>query len=362
MSTALAIAAGGGGDAITAAMLAAAIPDLGVVAIMSYSWDRFMIDPTPGPRTRDDFTGLVDRGGVAEIPHAAALRRGSSTLPPLAGCLDLPLLLLEAEGGAVGMAELILRAAMEFGADELVVVDVGGDIIAEGHETTLRSPLADSLALAAARRSGMPTRVLIAGPGLDGELSPAEVHARIDQLGGRQISELTPSDAAPFAGIWSWHPSEATALLAAAADGWRGVVETQRDALIEIGDDAARVYEVDAAALTQSSLAAPLMSTTSLDQGEQLLRDRRDGRSELDIERRRAAGERAEIRLPNSESLGIIDRYVDVARGRGVDAITVRRIAELVQAVDPSATQALRELLSEQRPARFRPPLYRVIG
>lgn len=42
-------------------------------------------------------------------------------------------LLLEAEDGAVGMAELIRRAAAEFGTDELVVVDVGGDIIAEGH-------------------------------------------------------------------------------------------------------------------------------------------------------------------------------------------------------------------------------------
>lgn len=360
MSTALAIAAGGGGDAITAAMLAAAIPDLRVAAIMSYSWDRFMIDPTPGPRTRGDFDGLIDRGGVAEISPAAALRIGFSTLPPLAGCLEVPLLLLEAEGGAVGMAEVMRCAAVEFGTDEVVVVDVGGDIVAEGHEATLRSPLADSLALAAAMRSGMPTRVLIAGPGLDGELSPDEVHARIDQLDGRRICELRPSDAAPFDGIWSWHPSEATALLAAAANGWRGVVETQREALIEIGGHAAQVYEVDAAALTRTSLAAPLISTTSLDHAEQLLRDRRGGRSELDIERRRAAGERAEVRFPGGESLSIIDRYVDAARDRGIDAITVRRIAELVQAVDPYATQALRALLSEHRPDCFRPPLYQV--
>ncbi|WP_067828604.1 DUF1152 domain-containing protein [Nocardia inohanensis] len=362
MSTALAIAAGGGGDAITAAMLAAAIPDLGVAAIMSYSWDRFMIDPTPGPRTRDAFSGLIDRGGVAEIPPTAALRRGSSTLPPLAGCLEMPLLLLGTEAGAGGMSELMRCAATEFGADELVVVDVGGDIIARGDEATLRSPLADSLALAAAMRSGMPTRVLIAGPGLDGELSPAEVYARIDQLDGHRICELRSSDAAPFDGVWSWHPSEATALLAAAAHGWRGVVETQRDALIEIGDGATWVYEVDAEALTRSSLAEPLMSTTSLDQAEQLLRDRRGGRSELDIERRRAAGERAEVRFPGGESLRIIDRHVDAARSRGVDAITVRRIAELVQAVDPYATQVLRALLSEHRPDCFRPPLYQVLS
>ncbi|MFE3059178.1 DUF1152 domain-containing protein [Nocardia sp. NPDC059239] len=55
MRTAIAIAAGGGGDAITAAMLAAAMAELGIAAIMSYSWDRFMIDPAPGPRERADF-------------------------------------------------------------------------------------------------------------------------------------------------------------------------------------------------------------------------------------------------------------------------------------------------------------------
>lgn len=123
--------------------------------------------------------------------------------------------------------------------------------------------------------------------------------------------------------------------------------------MIEIGDGATWVYEVDAEALARSSLAEPLMSTTSLDQAEQLLRERRGGRSELDIERRRAAGERAEVRFPGGESLRTIDRYVDAARDRGVDAITVRRIAELVRAVDPYATQVLRDLLSERRPDCF---------
>ncbi|MFE2999422.1 DUF1152 domain-containing protein [Nocardia sp. NPDC059246] len=90
MRTAIAIAAGGGGDAITAAMLAAAMPELGIAAIMSYSWDRFMIDPAPGPRERADFEGLIDRDGVAEIPETAALLRGTSPLPRLAGYISYP--------------------------------------------------------------------------------------------------------------------------------------------------------------------------------------------------------------------------------------------------------------------------------
>ncbi|MEU6564093.1 DUF1152 domain-containing protein [Nocardia nova] len=145
--TAIAIAAGGGGDAVTAAMLAPALPELGIRAVMSYSWDRFMIDPAPGPRTAGEFEGLIDRGGVMEIPVSASLRSGRSTLPRLAGYLNQPLLLLDPSGGASGMAETVTCAAKAFAAREVMVVDVGGDILAEGHEVSLRTPLADSLAL-----------------------------------------------------------------------------------------------------------------------------------------------------------------------------------------------------------------------
>ncbi|MGC4989914.1 DUF1152 domain-containing protein [Nocardia salmonicida] len=356
MRTAIAMAAGGGGDAVTAAMLARAMPDLGIAAIMSYLWDRFMLDPAPGPRVRTDFDGLGDRGGVAEVLQTAALRTGTSTLPRLAGCIARPLLLLKAVAGADGLADLMSRTVEAFDADELLVVDVGGDILAEGHETALRTPVADSLALAAAAQSGIATRVLVAGPGLDGELSPTEVSARLDNLQARQAGELTLRDAAPFVAVWSWHPSEANALLAAAASGWRGTVETQRAARVELTDASPRVYEVDAGTLVDSSLAASLVSTTSLEQAEQRLRERRGGRSELDIERSRAGSGRAEVRTPSMESLDVIDRYIELSVG--VDALTVRRVAEMVRAIDPPTTEALRQLLSRTRPRNFHPPLY----
>ncbi|WP_429455218.1 DUF1152 domain-containing protein [Nocardia sp. GP40] len=360
MHTAIAIAAGGGGDAVTASMLASAMPELGVGAVMSWSWDRFMIDPTPGPREGADSDGLIDHDGVAEIPQTAALRIGQSTLPRLAGCISQPLLLLEPTGGATGMAELISRAAAAFNAEELVVVDAGGDILGEGREASLRTPLADSLALAAAVQTGIATRVIVAGIGMDGELSAAEADGRLEKLRATQLIELMPRHAAPFESIWAWHPSEANALIAAAASGWRGTVECQRNAAVELTSGASAVYEVDARRLVDASLAASLMRTTSLDAAERLLRERRDGRSELDVERRRAAGGLAEVRMPNQETLEVIDRYATHARERGVGALTVRRVAELVSAIAPAATDVLRELLTEHRPTHFRPPLYEV--
>ncbi|MGW4770369.1 DUF1152 domain-containing protein [Nocardia sp. NPDC004278] len=357
--TTVAIAAGGGGDAVTAAMLADKMPALGVVAIMSYSWDRLIVDPTPGPRTRADFHGLIDHGGVFEVPPTAALHGdGKSTLPRLAGHVAQPLLLMDIEAGVNGLARQIRYAASAFDADEVVVIDTGGDILATGNEPGLRSPLADSVALAAAITSGLPTQVLVAGAGLDGELSRAELNGRLHALDAEIVGDLIARDAEGLASIWSWHPSEANALLAVAASGWRGSVETQRGVVIEVTDAATRVYRIAATALSESSLAALFTQTSSLEEIERLLRERR-GYSDIDIERERLEHRRRPQR-PTPDALDIIDDYVADAEARGVDALTVRRVIEMTHATDPSATEALRAQLAHCRSNNFKPPLYLV--
>ncbi|WP_280308287.1 DUF1152 domain-containing protein [Nocardia abscessus] len=356
---AVAIAAGGGGDAVTAAVLADMMPALRVAAIMSFSWDRLIIDPTPGPRSRGDFRGLIDRGGVSEVPSTATLRtEGESTLPRLSKHIEQPLLLMDVEAGANGLARQIRCAADAFDADELAVIDTGGDILATGTEPGLRSPLADSVALAAAISSGLTTQVLVAGVGLDGELSPAELDARLIALDAKEVGNLIPDDAKGFASIWSWHPSEANALLAAAASGWRGCVETQRGAVVDVTDAATRVYRIAATALSESSLAALLARTSSLHEIEQLLREHR-GYSDIDVERDRLL-HRARPRMPDADTLTLIDGYTADAYARGVDALTVRRVIELTGATYPAATAALRDHLARSRPDNFRPPLYTV--
>ncbi|WP_062983453.1 DUF1152 domain-containing protein [Nocardia anaemiae] len=357
--TTVAIAAGGGGDAVTAAMLADRMPALGVAAIMSYSWDRLMIDPAPGPRTRTDFYGLIDHCGVSEVPPAATLRAdGESTLPRLAEHVAQPLLLMDIESGVNGLAHQIRCAAAAFDADEIVVIDTGGDILAAGNEPGLQSPLADSAALAAAITSRLPTQVLVAGVGLDGELSRAELDGRLNALDAENVGDLIAGDAEGFASIWSWHPSEANALLAVAASGWRGSVETQRGVVIDVTDAATRVYRIAATPLAESSLAVLLTRTFSLEEIEHLLRERR-GYSDIDIERERLV-HRRRPQMPTPDTLDIIDGYIADADARGVDALTVRRVIEMTHATDPAATQALRAQLAHCRSDNFKPPLYMV--
>ncbi|HZE04377.1 MAG TPA: DUF1152 domain-containing protein, partial [Solirubrobacteraceae bacterium] len=67
-------------------------------------------------------------------------------------------------------------------SDLLVLVDVGGDVIAHGDEPGLRSPLADSVMLAAGGQlstSGQPVLMGIFGVGCDAELTAAEVLGRL---------------------------------------------------------------------------------------------------------------------------------------------------------------------------------------
>ncbi|GEM31479.1 hypothetical protein NN3_24860 [Nocardia neocaledoniensis NBRC 108232] len=355
--TAIAIAAGGGGDAVTAAVIAQKMPDLRIEAIMSYSWDRLIIDPSPGPRSSADFYGLIRHDGFYEVTSTAGLRTGGhSTLPRLTRHIDLPILLMDINAGTTGLSNQIRSAAAAFDAEEIVVVDVGGDIVAAGHEPGLRSPLADSVALAAATMSGLTSHVLVAGVGLDGELPVAEVDTRLTRLDATDIAVLTRSDVRGFEPIWSWHPSEANGLLAAGAAGWRGTVETQRNSTIRIDDATTHVFQLRGTVLANDSLSTLVLTATSLAEIEQVLRSRR-GYSDVDVERNRLSGHFA-ARTPTADVLAEIDQYSKDAAARGIDALTIRRVIELAGATDTPSAETLRELLSRQRPDRFRPPLF----
>jgi hypothetical protein len=166
------VAAGGGGDVIAATMLAVRDFKDDSVVVVTFSWDRLIVDPLPGPRSVDDFVDLISPVvGVHQVTSSTTCRPpAGSTLPRLAGSLPAQLFLLDASTGAVGLGRQIADVANHVKADELTVVDVGGDIVARGDEPGLRSPLADMLVLAGCVHSGLPTAVVVCGPGLDGEL------------------------------------------------------------------------------------------------------------------------------------------------------------------------------------------------
>lgn len=358
----LIIAAGGGGDAITGAALTGPLGLVEPPVVMTYSWDRLMIDPVPGPRTADDFTGLRQLApNVLEVlPSTEPISPAGSSLPRLAADLPTRLLLLDPTGGAMQMAAQISGAAAYFHADTIALIDVGGDVLTDGTDPGLRSPLADQLALAACVRTGLPSQLLIAAPGIDGELSPATIHARLNHLGAHQLPDLTSTDIAPVRPVFDWHPSEASALLAAAATGRRGRVEV-RDAgdHIELTDTTPALFTVDAKDAPEVTPAGQLTNSRSLADAEAIISDA-TGISEIRYETDKATRLRnRRAHYPAPDDLPEIDRQARDAYERGADFISVRRLSELLGASTLDTFEALSALLAARRPNRYEPSLYR---
>jgi hypothetical protein len=86
----------------------------------------------------------------------------------------------------VAVAAGLAHAARRLDADVVVLLDVGGDVLAHGDEPGLASPLADAVLLAAApslAAHGPAVLGAVFGAGCDGELTPDEVAERLAEVG-----------------------------------------------------------------------------------------------------------------------------------------------------------------------------------
>ncbi|MFD4477573.1 DUF1152 domain-containing protein [Streptomyces sp. NPDC058471] len=350
----LIVAAGGGGDAVAAAMLHAALygDDGEPALILTYSWDRLIIDPVPGPRSPADFTGLrqltphvwaVPGTATPKPPHA-------STLPRLAAELPHTFALIDPYAGATGIARQLSELITHFTPETIDLLDVGGDILAHGDEPTLRSPLADALILAACARTQAPVRLLVAGPGLDGELPTDVLRPRLGPL----LTTLTHEHAQAILPVLTWHPSEATALLTATALGARGLCEI-RDAGLPapLTAEGPTVHEVDVAtAFAANRLAQAIAATTTLDEAEEHCRTV-CGTSEIDYERTKARGLPQHQRVPAvpHDLLTQIKAFEREAATRGTTYTTIRRLAEALGLANETLPHLIR--LNAARPGNL---------
>ncbi|MGW6917184.1 DUF1152 domain-containing protein [Kitasatospora sp. NPDC054939] len=357
------IAAGGGGDPIAAAMVRTALYGPADPALLlTYSWERLTVDPLPGPRGRADFAGLRSPRPHLDLvtPATATVGAAGSSLPRLSGELGGALGLLDPYDGAAGLARTIAAAAEHCGADRVDVVDVGGDILAAGDEPTLRSPLGDALVLAACARTRLATDVWVAGPALDRELPEEQLFARLPP----SAFALTAEHVRPVDAVFGWHPSEASALLAAAARGVRGVCGI-RDAAdpVRLDDRSAGVHRSPLdAVLALNPLARLLADSRSLADAE-LASVEVCGFSEIARERdRAAAGEGSAPLVTEDGGAPAVPRYERWRAGRvaeGLALATRRRVAEEL-ALDPAAVRRLRSGLAAD-PVNGTAPLWRLI-
>ncbi|MYT70022.1 DUF1152 domain-containing protein [Streptomyces sp. SID8367] len=356
------VAAGGGGDAVAAAMLDRALygGSGGPATILTYAWDRLLIDPVPGPRGPADFTGLRPlTRSVSSVPgDAKPVAPSGSTLPRLAAELPNTLALIDPRHGVEGITHQLEELLTHLKPESIDLLDVGGDILAKGDEPTLRSPLADALTLAACCQVEASVRLLVAGPGLDGEIPAEALHDRV----GPAALKLTTKHVEPIGSVLEWHPSEATAMLAATARGIRGLCEVRDAGLpVPLTEESPVVHEADLDdTLQRNELARAILDTRSLDEAEQHSREI-CGYSEIDYERNKASWltTQPEQKLDPADTLRQLDQFEADARGRGITHTTFRRITEAL-GLHGAQRQRLRALLLSSRPKQYQAPLWHI--
>jgi hypothetical protein len=260
------------------------------------SWERIVYDPVPGPRKLSESKHVR---ALHEFAWLANAHSQTSTGVPfaeakMAAAIHQEVLLVDINGGAKGVIGGLETAIKELRADFLVGLDVGGDSLAQGREPGLRSPLADSIMLAAyaeLARRGHRTMWGVFGYGSDGELTVDEIELALAKLAAADgllgAWSLTAKVAAELESVIQTVPTEASAIPVRCFRGAWGDGDIRRgDRHVKLTPLTALTFFISTAKLydTLAPLAQAVRVTSSLDEANDALHAL-GIRTELDYER-----------------------------------------------------------------------------
>ena len=273
---------------------------LGTEAILGgVSWERLPVDPRPGPRSADE---IVDARVVASAvmlagPQTRTVDGAVFAESHMARLLGEDTVLVDVGPGPVAIADGLLEAAGDLGVDLFVFVDVGGDVLANGDEPTLASPLCDAVMLAAGailQRRGAHVLAAVFGPCCDGELTPEELLGQLAWLsadGGLVgVEPITPAVADELERAVQEVPTEASAQAVRCARGELGVgsIRAGRRTVPLSPLGATTVYfDADRAVNGVARLARMVLDARDLEQAYEIL-NAAGVHTELDYERERS--------------------------------------------------------------------------
>jgi hypothetical protein len=285
-SHALVVGVGGGGDVVGALAAARFLEFLGLkFTLGGLSWERIVYDRVPGPRKLSEVKNVRVFHPFAWMANAESQTDTGVFFAEsrMAAAIGKDLLLIDINGGVKGVVDGLETAMKQLDTDLLVGIDVGGDSLAQGREAGLRSPLADSIMLAAfveLAERGYRTLWGVFGYGSDGELTVDEIEAALSKLAaaGGLLGTwgLTPKIAAELEEVIKTVPTEASAIPVECFRGARGKREIrggQRSVkmtpltTLTFFMSAAKLYE------TLSRPAQALKNSTSIDEANDALHE-----------------------------------------------------------------------------------------
>ena len=294
---ALVLGIGGGGDAVGSIAVARALEARGLEAVLGgVAWERIVVDPHPGPRAGAEITGgeALDGAVVVDPAEGCTTPEGVHFCESrLASHLGERTVLIDVTAGPAGAARGIDAACAELRCDLAILVDIGGDAIADGSEPGLASPLCDAVMIAAGAAAKVPCVLGVLGSGCDGELEPHEVLGRVAALAraGAWLDTVgvTPLAAAEIEAAAAVAVTEASLLVARAARGESGPTEIRGGRrVVDLGPTAALVFVFD---LEAALPALPLVQAVADAPTIEAARDDLNAlgvSTELDYEERRA--------------------------------------------------------------------------
>jgi hypothetical protein len=290
---------GGGGDVVGTLGITDLLDGLGTEWVLGgVAWERSPIDPRPGPRSLDEIKGGKPCGSAAVLTEGSTTTLDGVELSEskMASHLGRPVLLLDITSGPQALATGLAEAAGELECDAVVLLDVGGDVLAHGNEPGLASPLCDAIVLAAGLFLSRSSEVIgaVYGPGCDGELTPDEVLERITALQSADALlgawGLTPRACELVEAAAKVVPTEASLNAVRCARGERGKVPIRGGKrTVELSPLGALTFFFDPAAAAHSAvpLATAVSPAASLEEAHDAL-TAMGIRTELELERERA--------------------------------------------------------------------------
>jgi hypothetical protein len=288
---------GGGGDVVGALSSALLCERLGTPAVLGgVTWERLPVDPLAGPRPVSEIVDGEPLADAVLLARPQTRTAGGAVFAEsrMARLRDEPTVLVDVGQGPRAVAEGLERAAVALETDLLILVDVGGDVLGEGSEPGLASPLCDAVMLAAGarlQRRGMRVVAAVFGPCCDGELTMDELLGRIARLAAEGgligVESMSPEVADALERASEEIPTEASAQAIRCARGEIGVASIRagrRQVPLSPFGALTFYFDPETALASAAPLAREVIDARDLEQANDLLHGL-GVRTELDYER-----------------------------------------------------------------------------
>jgi len=280
---------GGGGDIVST------VPVANFLKLFEFEvihggvlWDRLIVDPKPGPRALEELENIEKFNEVVAFVRENT-RTNYGAVPNLARSARHfgEVVALDITKGARKLAKGLEEFMDESGIGIVIGVDAGGDAIAVGYESGLRSPLADAVSVAAL--SEVDGIVSVTGFGGDGELKLEELMFNIAEIfkrgGFLGCSSLSYGDSREMTGICDLVVTEASRIPIMAYSGELGVKRIRKGRTVLITPISALIFYFRARAVFEINEVARLVKDCEdLEEANRVL-NKNGITTELDYER-----------------------------------------------------------------------------